>query len=500
MARFVANVAFDMYQFVMNSSLMEFFEFGDITTHTSTTFVVVDSSEPGITETLRLTGSFGGYQDDFVPTTGTVTGGSYTLNGTTLFTFSDASIPVSDGGNPSFTSFVEMDDIAGLLIFLLRGNDEIIGSNGDDTLYAFAGDDMMDGRGGNDKLAGGTGNDVYVVDSANDLVFEFVGEGVDTVRTSVNYLLSGYEIENLLYTGSSDWFGRGNSLANTITGGSGNDLINGLGGNDIMIGGDGNDEYIVDQAGDVVVETATGGRDKVSTSLSYTLGANIEDLYLASISTTTGVASGPINGTGNALDNRITGNDDNNIIDGAAGADTMLGGGGDDHYIVDNANDVVTESSDSGTDMVESFVSFTLGANVENLTLAGTNSINATGNALVNSIVGNAGANVINGGAGADTMVGNYGNDTYFVDDSDDQVIETAVDGGTDTVYSIATAYALINDSQFGYVENLTYTGTGDFVGMGNALDNTIRGNVGNDTLSGLAGLDRLYGGAGNDT
>jgi len=107
----------------------------------------------------------------------------------------------------------------------------------------------------------------------------------------------------------------------------------------------------------------------------------------------------------------------------AVAADDMFGGIGNDIYFVDNTGDVLSELINEGTDMVKSSVTYTLGANVENLTLIGTSAINGIGNELDNRIVGNTNNNIlyggsgndyIDGGAGNDTLSGGVGNDTYL--------------------------------------------------------------------------------------
>ena len=183
-----------------------------------------------------------------------------------------------------------------------------------------------------------------------------------------------------------------------------------------MFGGAGNDTYTVDNAGDRTLEVAGAGTDSVTSTVSHTLGANVENLTL------TGTAA--INGTGNARQHadgnaqctrrrRLLrrGNDTlrgvagNDTLDGGVGADTMVGGADNDTYVVDNVGDRVTERRGRGIDRVNSSVTYTLGANVENLTLTGdAGAINGTGNASDNVLHGNAGANVLNGGAGNDTM------------------------------------------------------------------------------------------------
>jgi Ca2+-binding RTX toxin-like protein len=167
--------------------------------------------------------------------------------------------------------------------------------------------------------------------------------------------------------------GTGNTLANTLTGNTAANVLDGKTGADTMSGGAGNDTYIVDNAADRLVETSTGGVDTVNSGVSYTLATNVEKLTL------TGTTA--INGTGNTLGNTIVGNGGANVLDGGTGADSLIGGAGNDTYVVDNAGDVVTENSGEGTDTVQSSVTHTLSANVENLTLTGVSVIDGTGNA-----------------------------------------------------------------------------------------------------------------------
>jgi Ca2+-binding RTX toxin-like protein len=178
-----------------------------------------------------------------------------------------------------------------------------------------------------------------------------------------------------------------------------------------MAGGAGNDTYVVDNTDDTVTEGSGAGTDTVQSSVTFTLGFNVENLTL------TGTAA--INGTGNTLVNALTGNGAANVLNGLAGADTMAGGAGNDTYIVDNISDTVTEAAGAGTDTVQSSVTVTLSANVENLTLTGTAAINGTGNTLANILFGNSANNILTGGAGNDTYLFSRGGGQDKIVDSD---------------------------------------------------------------------------------
>lgn len=500
--------------------------------------------------------------------------------------------------------FSQADSITGS-----ADSDWLQGRNGIDTLTGGAGDDTLDGGFGADQMTGGTGDDVYVLDTfsaSGDNVVEAAGAGRDTVVVlgSFNYTLAA-NVENLqvaplwAYPGYVGFGGRvtGNDLDNIMRGnnggdqffgGAGNDRLFGNGytdtldgglGNDTMFGGDGDDTYVVDAAGDRVIESsvptaynAATGVDLVNASISYTLTANVENLTL------TGTAG--INGTGNELDNRISANNGNNVLDGregidtlsyfgtggaltvalnstaaqatggsgtdtvrgfenlvggnaadnltgnsldnrldgSFGADTLTGLGGDDTYIVDNAGDTLVDSA--GIDLVDSLVSWTLGAGFENLNLNGYAASTSTGvgNGLANVIRGSEGNNLLqglgandtiyggifygpnfggyggigddtlDGGAGADSMVGGYGNDTYIVDNVGDVVVELYENNYNPVIDTVRSS---INYVLPEYVENLVLTGTA-VRGAGNALNNVITANGASNVLNGGRGIDTV--------
>ncbi|BAQ67006.1 PD40 domain-containing protein [Geminocystis sp. NIES-3709] len=409
------------------------------------------------------------------------------------------------------------------------GNNNLSGGDGNDTLTSGRGNDTLNGGTGGDSMTGGRDNDIYYVDNTGDHVVELSNEGIDTVNSTITYTL-GSNIENLTLTGTGNINGTGNTINNLITGNSGNNnlrggdrndtLIGGIG-NDTLIGDTGNDIYYVDNTGDRVVENSNEGTDTVRSTITYTLGTNVENLVLEGTGNVNGTGNTDNNSiTGNNLDNHLTGGDGNDTVNGRGGNDTltggigndsMIGGIGNDSYYVDSTGDQVLELLSEGADTVRSTITYTLTTNVENLVLEGTANINGTGNTLNNLITGNTGNNnlsggdgndTLNGGSGHDTliggiandsMIGGTGNDTYYVDSTDDRILENLTEG-TDTVRSTITYNLGTN------VEHLILQGTGNINGIGNSLRNNITGNNLDNHLTGGDGNDTLNGGAGNDT
>jgi Ca2+-binding RTX toxin-like protein len=397
----------------------------------------------------------------------------------------------------------------------------IYGNGGNDTLNGSGGNDILDGGTGNDSMSGGLGNDTYVVDSSGDIVNEF-GGGTDLVQSSVSFSLAPHAfVENLTLTGTA-YSATGNALNNKLTGNASGNWIDGGTGVDTMTGGAGSDYYTVDNASDSVVENAGEGTDWVYASVTDTLAANVENLDLT--------GANAIDGYGNDLANLMYGNGANNVLNGHTGNDTMYGQGGNDSYYVNSSLDVASESGGSGTDRVYSNASsYTLGTDIENMTLqeqtiyvppgsafgliiaAG---VNGTGNGLANSMSGNSVANQLSGAAGNDWLYGNGGNDTldggtgndylaggvgndvYIADSATDLASELAGEG----VDRVEASVSFNLGTQALQVENLTLTGASNLSGYGNALANTMTGNTGSNYIDGGAGGDLMLGGQGSDT
>lgn len=234
--------------------------------------------------------------------------------------------------------------------------------------------------------------------------------------------------------------------------------------------------------------------------------------------------------TGGSGNDTLLGGAGDDWLDGGAGADTLAGGTGDDTYVVDNIKDVVLEKAgpDEGSDTVLASVTWTLGANLENLTLTGNAAINGTGNVGNNVLVGNSGKNTLSGGAGDDVLYGGTGIDTLIGGTGDDQYIVDLLVKGAGTKATLALEDTLVEKLNEGsdtlqlrmseealatfagnasltlgaHLENLDASALGmlNIKLTGNAADNEIQGNDGDNVLDGKAGVDTLRGGKGNDT
>ena len=261
------------------------------------------------------------------------------------------------------------------------------GSAGNDRLVGMGGNDSLVGGSGADAMVGGTGDDTYQVENAGDQVIEQAGEGTDTVNAFIDYQLSA-NLEILYLQGSVGLAGIGNDSDNQIFGtnaadrisglggadvlrgyagddrlsggaandslygAEGNDLLDGGAGADTMDGGIGNDSYVVDSAGDQVLEfsqNGQGGVDTVTTSIDYMLGSNVESLVLA---------AGALKGTGNALANSIIGNEFANVLNGLAGDDVLTGGLGADRFVFDKASgkDRITDFSSGDSIALDAYI------------------------------------------------------------------------------------------------------------------------------------------------
>ena len=319
------------------------------------------------------------------------------------------------------------------------GNVNATGSAANNVLLGNSGNNVLSGGVGADSMSGGLGNDTYTVGAVGDVVTEILGQGTDTVQTSLLSYTLGDNVENLaIFAGSTgNRTFTGNALNNTITGNGGSDTLNGGDGidilnggaandfldggllNDTMNGGLGDDTFFVNVSNDVVSELAGvgSGIDTVnSTANTYTItDADVENLTFIGggnfIGTGNASANTLIGGIGNDTLNGLGGND---ILNGGAGNDTMAGGLNNDTYFVDSASDIVTETAvlNSGTDTVNTtLTNYTLGANVENVTFTGVGSFIGNGNGLANAIIGGSNADTLSGAAGIDRLTGNGGND-----------------------------------------------------------------------------------------
>ncbi len=302
-----------------------------------------------------------------------------------------------------------------------------------------------EGNGGNDLAVGNGGNDSLKAHQGNDLVDG--GAGNDT--------LEGGQDKDMLY------------------GGDGNDIMEGQAGSDVIFGGLGADS--IDGSGKDFYKDGSQYRDKNDEIYG---GSGDDTLYGSEGSDT-------IRGDGGddlLWGDRVDRSDGNTL-------DTVYGGAGSDIYYMVSAGDTLIENPDEGTDTVYSTISYTLPANIENLTLTGVN-VDGNGNNLDNILTGSIGINKLSGGAGDDSYFINTGKFvTPFggVVNAPMDIITEATNAGFDTAFSPMTYTLPAN------MERLVLTGNDNINGAGNNLDNVIQGNLAANILSGSTGNDSYY-------
>ena len=348
----------------------------------------------------------------------------------------------------------------------LTGNDlanVLTGNKASNTLTGNGGNDILDGGESADILIGGDGNDIYFIDNVGDVITETgtIDSDADTVKSALTVdltLLRFDGIENATLLGSANINTTGDELNNILIGNDGKNILNGGVGADSLAGGKGDDTYVVNSSDDSVSENLKAGTDLIKSSISYELGANVENLTL------TGVDN--LNGAGNALANTITGNDGHNQLDGGTGIDTLIGGKGDDSYLVDNAKDVITEKAGEGTDYVQTtLTAYTLGKNIEELEYDGDGNFKGTGNELSNIIESNEGNDTLYGMAGDDFFISDLGTDKIYGGTGNDTV---EIDGVYETVEDLLASGNFIFQRTATNV--VTVTGSGIFAAVNYTL------------------------------
>jgi Ca2+-binding RTX toxin-like protein len=353
--------------------------------------------------------------------------------------------------------------------FGTAGDDTLIGTSVYDQLYGFQGNDYLDSGGGNDELYGGGGNDELYGDYGDDTLYgdrELFGvSGNDYVYGGYgnDYLYGGYGNDYLDGGYGNDYL-YGDYGNDTLYGDAGDDALFGYFGNDTVNGGSGND-------------TIYGGEDDDTL-----FGGTGNDSLLGEM--------------GNDI---LYGDIGDDTLDGGDGENQLYGGSGSDLYYVRDGSDVVRETSvlASSVDTIVASISYTLGANLEKLTLfASIDALNGIGNELNNTITGNSYNNILSGGIGNDYLYGGADNDYLNGGAGNDYL-----NGGTgnDSLYG-----DIGNDSLYGEAGN-DYLAGGDGNdilngGIVGADSDTLDGGAGDDNLSGGGARDIMTGGLGNDT
>ncbi|WP_309546971.1 calcium-binding protein [Sphingomonas sp. SUN019] len=371
----------------------------------------------------------------------------------------DLAIGAGSSGDAAGDTLIGIEGVSGSV-----ADDILSGDDGDNRFAGLAGADAIDGRGGIDTAD-------YSASLAVDID---LGRASQIGGDAAGDRLSG--IETLIGSTYADRLA-GTLGDETLFGGAGDDRLDGGAGDDRLIGGAGADRF----AGGDGLDSADYSANAVAIAIDLAAGtAGGGD---ADGDTFTGVERF----IGSAFADTLTGDANDQIFVGGAGVDVLTGGAGFD--IASYADSAIGVQVDlaigrqTGGDVLSGIEGLIGSAFADTL----------SGDGVANNLDGGDGADTLDGRAGDDVMTGGTGNDSYVVDSLGDNVVEL-LDGGTDIVRTALTAYT-IGD----HLEDLSYTGTGNFVGTGNWLGNALYGKVGSDMLYGLAGDDKLSGGAGAD-
>ena len=321
---------------------------------------------------------------------------------------------------------------------------------------ANSGNDTLVSNTAINTLIGGAGGDTFILNNASDVIQTGSAAALNTIEVGSSYVLPT-TVNKLILTGSAALKGTANSAADTLVSNSGIDTL---------IGGSGNDTFVINNAGDLIQDTASGASNVIQSSVSFVLPVNVNTLTL------TGTAD--LSGTGNAASNVITANAGNDTLTAGSGVATLIGGGGNDTFVVNATGDVVQDTNSGGNNAIVSSVSYTLATNVNTLTLTGSANLKGTAN---------NGNDTLTSNTGVDTLVGGTGNDLFIVNNAADLVQDSAA-GAANAVQSSVNYVLPVN------VNLLTLTGTAALTGTANS---------GNDTLVSNTGIDTLIGGSGND-
>ena len=384
----------------------------------------------------------------------------------------------------------------------------IEGTWGAETLQGTTGNDLINGRAGADAMIGGLGDDTYNVNDKNAKVYEDFGGGIDTIRASIGYALPD-NVENLTMVADGEKFATGNALPNIITGNNGVNVITGGQGNDILTGGGGRDTFSFQRGdgSDIITDFEAGGGPDLVRLRDYGFSTFEEvraamrqvgdDTHLALSSFETLVFRDTQTSSFNAGDfllpdippesqawiranigtgaaDTMLGSASNERFEGKGNADTYSGGIGDDTYLVDNPGQRVVERTREGIDTVESYISYALTDNVENLKLLNPGTT-GTGNDLANRLTGSSGNDVLNGRGGNDYLVGGAGADVFVFERGN----------GSDTV-------ADFRGGNSGEGDTLRLVGYGPDAYLTNVEDDwTVHYSGGQDTFH-LAGVTSL--------